>query len=586
MQHGLEGGRAKRSARAHGGGARRAAEAEAGQRLLGSARRVREGPAERGSVVAGYRLVRLIGRGERCEVYLAHPAHPPHGEADGPRTVAVKIVPAEMRARGDAEVLALQAVASEHVVRLLDVATLADGALCLVQSLCSRGTAAALIARRRSLAPAEVVTLVASVLRGLGDLHDAGLTHGALDLTHVLIDASGRPVLAGLGSARSTDVEPDPGGEDEEDDRRGRDPVAFDLVRVARIASALRDAECRGLASAEAWGAWLALLDASAHGEEDLTAHDLADRLLDVAEASPLADVGDPDDARAADECRISRSRALGPPEGDVARPQPDPARLRRASRMRGGRPDRRGRRGSRTPARRHRAARVPAARRAVRVVQATRGAVQREVRRVRPRVWAFGGAALVLVAAAALALPTLSGPAHGAPGADAMSATPAARTDGREEATSVDAAADASGGGARDAQVARTADPAATAADSAAVASTDPDAAAAVLLRLRADCLRRADADCLGGVDQPGSPAEDADRTTIRTRRVDGPRLPDLHEADHLEPAQRMGDTALIALRPAEDAGGPPTPERRPASLLVVRGEAGWRIRDLMDDR
>ncbi|MFT2689181.1 protein kinase domain-containing protein [Clavibacter zhangzhiyongii] len=145
--------------------------------------------------------MRLIGRGARTEVYLAHPMQEAGrtGRGEGAGNVAVKIVPPSERSRGDAEALALQSVASEHVVGLRDVASLADGSLCIVQSLAARGTAAGLLTRRGGLTPGEIVTLVASILRGLGDMHEAGIAHGALDLTHVLIDATGRPVLGGPG---------------------------------------------------------------------------------------------------------------------------------------------------------------------------------------------------------------------------------------------------------------------------------------------------------------------------------------------------------------------------------------------------
>jgi hypothetical protein len=52
--------------------------------------------------------------------------------------------------------------------------------------------------------------------------------------------------------------------------------------------------------------------------------------------------------------------------------------------------------------------------------------------------------------------------------------------------------------------------------------------------------------------------------------------------------PARRMGDGALVELQPspAEDAGAARDAVRRTASPLTTRREAGWRIRDLMDDR
>ncbi|WP_396335497.1 protein kinase domain-containing protein, partial [Clavibacter sp. MX14-G9D] len=312
---------------------------------------------EAGTTVAGYRLVRLVGRGSSCQVYLARPAHrgaTPDARAE---SVAVKIVPPTERSRGEAEVLALQAVESDHVVGLVDVATLADGGLCLVQPIASRGTAASLVARRGGLTPGETVTLVASVLRGLGDLHEAGIAHGALDLGHVLIDASGRPLLCGLGSSR-------PSAGRDEADGRSADPVGQDLVRVARIAEALRDPAigCPRV-SEERWDSWEELLDAVIHGESDLSAHELADRLLGVADAAPLAEAavhgGDgrqDHEVRPVDVGRLRPGRARPGIDAPAHADEDAEAWDARASRRRTG---------SRAPARRHRAPRDRAATRA-----------------------------------------------------------------------------------------------------------------------------------------------------------------------------------------------------------------------------
>ncbi|MFT2706201.1 protein kinase domain-containing protein [Clavibacter zhangzhiyongii] len=520
----------------------------------------RRGAPEQGATVAGYRLVRLIGRGARTEVYLAHPMQEAGrtGRGEGAGNVAVKIVPPAERSRGDAEALALQSVASEHVVGLRDVASLADGSLCIVQSLAARGTAAGLLTRRGGLTPGEIVTLVASILRGLGDMHEAGIAHGALDLTHVLIDATGRPVLGGLGSACPLDG--DPAGESS----HGADPAEQDLIRAARIVAALRDpVGSRGSASDDRWGEWLDLLDATVHGETDLTPHDLADRLLEVADAAPLAEAGTVD---AAPTTALGRTRQEADDEG--AGPEPRSRRARRTSRAHPG------------TARRHRAEREDGRGSTAARVRGARNAVRRELAVVRPRVWALGLVALVAVSAGAVALPMLAGAARG---------------------ESVDATAPGSAGEGTDANASETEPPSSSehehehehdlVADAAMAGSEDPDVAAPALLRLRADCLRRRDARCLDGVDQAGSAADDADRT-----RVSGPTggwLDDgaAHLADAIGPARLLGDSALLELSPIDDGtavgvAGPSSPGRRTASLLVVRGEAGWRIRDLMDDR
>lgn len=516
-----------------------------------------------GTVVAGYRLVRLIGRGTRCEVHLARPCRAADAAAGPAENVAMKIVPAAERSRGEAEIVALQAVASEHVVALRDVATLADGSLCIVQSICQRGTASALLARRGSITPGETVTLVASVLRGLGDLHEAGIAHGAVDLTHVLLDATGRPMLGGLGSSRAI------GGAPTADALPGVDPVERDLGRVSRIVHALREpADARGRASDDRWVGWLALLDAVVDGESDLTAHDLADRLLDVADAAPLADAGAP--PLTTDDDRVRTSDAAR----GTSRLRPHDAGVERTTRSRHAiLPFRRGRRSGH---RRHRAevdrpagAAGSAGARGITV----RARVMRELSAVRPGVWALGASALLLLLAGAIAVPALTGPAHGATATPTSSPT----------ATSTDAPAPSSPASTGEDGM----PPTATDPDVEAASSPDPDTAAPALLRLRAACLRRGDAGCVGGVDEVGSAADDADRSAIASATTAGLDDAALHVEDGLRPAQRLGDSALIGLEP-EAASGSETsvPSRRTASLLIVRGEAGWRIKDLMDDR
>jgi hypothetical protein len=505
-----------------------------------------------GTVVAGYRLVRLVGRGSRCEVHLARPCRS-SDQASGPAAnVAVKIVPATERSRGEAEIVALQAVSSDHVVALRDVATLADGSLCIVQSLGQRGTASALLGRRGSITPGETVTLVASVLRGLGDLHDSGIAHGSVDLTHVVLDATGRPLLSGLGSSRVI------AGGAGTDGLPGADPVEEDLRRVSRIVRALRDpADASGRASENRWEGWLALLHAAIHGETDLTAHDLADRLLDVADAAPLADAGtssgSSDDHRILPRGVTLEGVGPGPLEGRVART---------AEPRRGGRPFAGGRRGGH---RRHRAARDRRADRARSRGRAVRARVTGELASVRPRIWVLGASALLLLLAGAFAVPALTSPARGVTAEPTSAPTPSA-------------SASASG----DAAPSAAADP-----DVEAAASPDPDAAAPALLRLRASCLRRGDVGCLAEVDETGSPVEDADRSAIASGASAALDDGALHVADSLGPGRRLGNSALIGLRPEVAPGSQASAaERRPASLLIVRGEAGWRIRDLMDDR
>jgi len=105
------------------------------------------------------------------------------------------------------------------------------------------------------------------------------------------------------------------------------------------------------------------------------------------------------------------------------------------------------------------------------------------------------------------------------------------------------------------------------------AVRGDDPVAAAVALVAARAACRRELSVLCLDGVDQDGSAAADADRGAIRAAQAGGELGKDaLPSPATAAPtlSERIGGSALIAL-----AGG--------GSLLLVRGDGGWRIRDIL---
>jgi hypothetical protein len=114
--------------------------------------------------------------------------------------------------------------------------------------------------------------------------------------------------------------------------------------------------------------------------------------------------------------------------------------------------------------------------------------------------------------------------------------------------------------------------DPGSVDTEDATLAADDPVAATTVLLARRERCYRELSVACLDGVAQDGSAALDADRAAIR-EVLDGGELPTGIDAGAVTPtlAERLGDTALI------DLGVDATP----ASILLMKDEAGWRIRD-----
>ncbi len=103
-------------------------------------------------------------------------------------------------------------------------------------------------------------------------------------------------------------------------------------------------------------------------------------------------------------------------------------------------------------------------------------------------------------------------------------------------------------------------------------VAGDDPIAALGELADRRDGCFRELSVLCLDGVDEAGSSAWDADRAAIQAI-LDGGDAPRRLQLTAAVLVERIGDSALVALGPNSD----------PASVLLLKGEAGWRIRDYL---
>lgn len=103
-----------------------------------------------------------------------------------------------------------------------------------------------------------------------------------------------------------------------------------------------------------------------------------------------------------------------------------------------------------------------------------------------------------------------------------------------------------------------------------------DPVAAAVVLLQARRDCFRDLSVICLDAVAQQGSAALASDQTLLRDAQNGGELAePFVATADDLSIVERTGDAVLLEwIEPSET---------QPASLLLMKGEAGWRIRDYL---
>jgi len=104
-----------------------------------------------------------------------------------------------------------------------------------------------------------------------------------------------------------------------------------------------------------------------------------------------------------------------------------------------------------------------------------------------------------------------------------------------------------------------------------------DAAAAARALLERRAECFATLDLACLDEVVQHGSAIEANDRATMLAARDGAPPPVDAFDPSTAAVTVEMGDAVLVEVSHSE-AGS------EPASLLVVRGEAGWRLREIFD--
>ncbi|MDQ1579877.1 MAG: hypothetical protein QOD05_652 [Microbacteriaceae bacterium] len=497
--------------------------------------------------LAGYRVVRKLGAGERAIVYLGHSL----GSDDAELNAALKVFGANVEDSSiAAEVAALSAARSAHVVRLIDVAAGTGEPRCLVLERLSGGSMSALLRERASVRAGEAVTILASVARGLEDLHRAGFAHGRVTLATVMFTETGRPVLIGLGHAVVA----------------GEPSNASDYGQLGIIAQALLSRVDReGRAEAiDAVVEWLAM----AHGGH------------------------------------IPSRRAGELEELVFAIAQPVPVRLRTRSR---GSP---GRTVPETPRGAHATTHVEVAHattladgaHATTLAEVVRAAIDgRPLRlvlgtlaeRVRPRrrlLWFSGALAAVLVALALTSLPSGradslgAGSARGSPVPTGSSvgsspgSAPGPAPGSPDSSSSTSTGASSSGGsGSSKTSVAHD-DPA---------SADDPVVATAALLVARTRCLADASLACLEGTDQLGSALLDADQSTVARARG-GTAKPAGSDYARYQASliERTGNSALVGLTPpSTGSGATASPgDSKPASVLVIKGEAGWRLREIFE--
>ena len=492
---------------------------------------------------AGYRVLRSLARDDRAEVLLGFlpGAAPPATDGAASVAVALKAYPSTPEAWRHAitELEALERARGPHVVELLDVDA-DEMTITLVFERLPRGDLAGLLRIRERIDGGEAVTLLAPIAATVSRMHTAGVAHGALGVRTVLFRADGAPTIIGFGRAECFESSAP------EVVLEKVDAVVADRAALrALIAVVLeRVAGSRARAARE-------LLSEVMTCADELLLPLITSRIFGLAAAVPVRFTAGEEPEQAA---AVDRAVSIGDPVSEGAET------TRMASTLGG------------------LLARLvpePWGRRVVDAVDASpvtialRPVVATAIGRwrgwssARRRLALACAVVVVTVIAVAAVFPTSDGPATARSVSGATPSTDATRN--------VDSPADLSSG-TKDQDV----------------RGDDPVAAAVALVQARERCLTSLSVLCLDGVDQVDSGALRDDRAVIRSVQRGGeladPLAPDL---TRLAPVlvERLGDSALVRLGDVTSAEPPstPGPHAEPASILLVKGGAGWRIRDLI---
>lgn len=502
--------------------------------------------------IAGFRVLRRIATGERVDVFLGHA----HGSFDGisePASgpegfvAALRVFRPDVAAESISAEIEAMSCLQEGLPRLSDVATLDDGRTCLVVE--RLGPSIADVLARRRISAGEAVTLCAPIVVTVDRLHDAGFVLGRLSPADVLLDHVGRPTIAGLGALRRlTASELTPG--------ERFDAVIADYRLLADFIEAIfgNGESARGREIA----AWLRSKLSERPFEP--CAAELERRVFAVAQAEPLR-TELPGSSRALPMRIEVRESTSG---SDDSTSQSAPASRERAER----RP---------RPSALLDALGIVPADSLDRLGDALDAPI---ISRLRARCRAlFAARRRSFIVGASVCAAVLVVALSVVPPGDAPSETAGASVNGAGHAEVADGeavsdATDSTGHSARS----KDGGEVPTSADTVERTETvDPAVVAAELIGRRHECLADLSLTCLEQVVQPGSPLVVRDSAEIVRAQHGEPPSSERQDLTSRE-SRVVGDlgTAVIVEFVSSEH------DTLPASALIVRGENGWRLREV----
>ncbi len=151
-----------------------------------------------------YRIESLIGQGGMGRVYKAY-------DKELGRTVALKIVRADLMASGDAlqrfkqELILARKVTHKNVIRIFDLGE-ADGLKFITMDFIEGRDLKTILREKGKLTPEEAVKIIAQVCRALDAAHSEGVIHRDLKPQNIMLDNQERVIVMDFGIARSAEM--------------------------------------------------------------------------------------------------------------------------------------------------------------------------------------------------------------------------------------------------------------------------------------------------------------------------------------------------------------------------------------------